>query len=57
LGDFGKFWSLFTTFLVICEPAVGAEEDLDGDGDVVLPQKQKMLPEPLIAFALKKIKN
>jgi hypothetical protein len=32
---------------------VGAEQDLDADGNVVLPEQQKMLAEAFVAFALK----
>jgi len=32
---------------------VGAEQDLDADGNVVLPEQQKMLAEAFVAFAHK----
>ena len=38
--------------LLLADPAVGAEEDLDADRHVVLPEQEHVLAEVLILFAL-----
>ena len=48
----GNGWKLDRSDFLLADPAVGAEEDLDADGYVVLPQKQHVLSKILIFFAL-----
>ena len=50
LGDGGE---LDGARLLCAEAAIGAEQHLDGDGHVVLPQEKHVLPEVLVLLALK----
>ena len=50
LGDGGE---LDGPGLLLADPAVGAEQHLDADRHVVLPQQQHVLPKILIFLALK----